>query len=92
MEHTKEPWFVEVVTKPNGDKAIGIYTDEFDVVNVTLRKVIRKIEDAERIVACVNACAGYDNPEMMRLKAEAYDMLTDKMRAHVPFTDGEEVK
>jgi len=32
-------------------------------------------ESFERAMVCVNACAGYDNPEDMRTKAEAYDKL-----------------
>jgi len=64
MKHTEEPWFVEEVTKPNGDVAIGIASEQFDIVCVTLRKVIRKMEDAERIVTCVNACAGIDDENL----------------------------
>ena len=31
--------------------------------------------DFSRIVKCVNACEGFDNPDYMRVKAEAYDRI-----------------
>lgn len=70
--HTPEPWFVEVAAVPAGGKlwgavisrehpagGAGNYPED---MTITWRETVGKA-NAERIVACVNACAGIANPE-----------------------------
>lgn len=51
MKHTKEPWYVVPV-----DDMYEIHSDSADVV-----WSIDSITNAQRIVACVNACTGITN-------------------------------
>jgi hypothetical protein len=65
MKHTPEPWriaphdenFAEIVGSDGSDIVFGLDT------------VYVKIEDATRIVACVNACNGLTNEELETLQA-----------------------
>ena len=63
MKHTPEPWkvaphdedFAEIVGSDGSDIVFGLDT------------VYVKIEDAARIVACVNACKGLTNEELQTI-------------------------
>jgi uncharacterized protein with PhoU and TrkA domain len=74
--HTKEPWRVELVDMENDEK-ICIVSNAFDIVSPHVPKAIRKIEDAERIVQCVNACADMKDPakEIAQLMADRAELL-----------------
>ena len=56
MSHTKEPWRIGL-PPPNGEQTIGDLTGMMVAVTTTGHGVESK-ENARRIVACVNACAG----------------------------------
>jgi plasmid stabilization system protein ParE len=57
MSHTKEPWgYIECGYIYSGDDFVADCRHVFD-----LRK--RAEKDAKRIIACVNAMAGIENPE-----------------------------
>jgi hypothetical protein len=68
MKYTPEPWriaphdenFAEIVGSDGSDIVFGLDT------------VYVKIEDATRIVACVNACNGLTNEELETLPAFKY--------------------
>lgn len=72
MNHTKEPWT---------DYAGGIFivneTGETQII-CTLEGRQNNIENAARIVACINACAGIDNPQEFIQKAK--DRLMEDQR------------
>jgi uncharacterized protein with PhoU and TrkA domain len=90
--HTKEPWRVELVDMENDEK-ICIVSNAFDIVSPHVPKAIRKIEDAERIVQCVNACADMKDPakEIAQLRADRAELLyvlqdvTASLRSKVMF-------
>ncbi len=52
MKHTKEPWNT---WEPLYPRVVISKSEREDIARVTY------IEDAQRIVACVNACAGITN-------------------------------
>ena len=54
MNHTKEPWYVVPV-----DDMYEIHSDSADVV-----WSIDSIANAQRIVACVNACADVEDKKL----------------------------
>jgi hypothetical protein len=57
MKHTKEPW--EAVKMSNGFFGAKGQNNDWFVFENALEK------DAKRIVACVNACAEFDDPEFI---------------------------
>ncbi len=56
MKHTKEPWEIRKMT--NGLFGAKGQNNDWFVFENALEK------DAKRIVACVNACEGIDDPEL----------------------------
>ena len=70
MKHTPEPWELR---KMHGTEMWGAksHISDWFVFEFALEK------DAARIVACVNACAGMDDPaaEIERLRAERGELL-----------------
>jgi hypothetical protein len=63
MEHTKEPW--EVKTVPNTDQTYFIQSKIGTIASVKNGYGWQQVEaNALRIVACVNACAGYTNEDL----------------------------
>jgi hypothetical protein len=64
MSHTKEPWrYIEYCCIYSGDYFVADCRHVFD-----LRK--RAEKDAQRIVACVNACAGIETDRLESGSAE----------------------
>lgn len=86
MNHTKEPWTIsryrgaDVITKHVGsypnDRETTIAETKPDMGNDHIRFV-----NAARIVECVNACAGIENPAAIpELLKAVEDMLACKTR------------
>ena len=77
--HSPEPW---KTCDPDDTDYPGIRSAEAkdDVLDVVFDGVLTE-EDARRIVACVNACKGIDNPAIV---SDAIDFC----RAYVRFLDG----
>ncbi|WP_320152983.1 hypothetical protein [uncultured Tolumonas sp.] len=81
MNHTPEPWMLFEV----GDRfkhQCPASSDRTSILTTAMEDdvyfgAVYNDEDARRIVACVNACAGMENPtdEISRLKAERDDLL-----------------
>lgn len=81
MSHTPEPWILFEV----GDRfkhQCPASSDKTSILTTAMEDdvcfgAVYNDEDAKRIVACVNACAGFENPEdeVSRLKAERNDLL-----------------
>ena len=76
MRHTREPWFIsQVVTKSDGLRMFHLDSETDGPVGYfdTLCSIDEGDElDANRIVACVNACAGLD-PEAIPAMVEALE-------------------
>jgi len=71
MSHSLEPWWIEPLA--NNDRRAEIHSGERTVHEVdgyvtspcvVAYKVLPTTEDAERIAACVNACAGIPTEEL----------------------------
>jgi hypothetical protein len=72
MKHTKEPWKI----RRFGEKII-ISTPTIDKHFMCIGQIhMNRSEDAQRIVDCVNACAGQD----LNVVREAGKMLEELMR------------
>lgn len=73
-EHTPEPW----KTIEWDDGSTGIYTNTDD--RIAEIDYYDNQHDARRIVACVNACAGMDDPdtELSALRAQVEEWETIK--------------
>lgn len=82
MEHTPTPW--RVIIFPDGSDCFvqadrNNPTDPYDIeilgddTNPNFYPISQKMADAERIVACVNACEGIPNDKLPRL----HEMLDD---------------
>lgn len=57
-EHTKEPWkFIDVIG------GCSVYAGRIKVLSYSYSPNAENKANARRIVACVNACAGFANPE-----------------------------
>ena len=75
MKHTKEPWYIGYVHQSNGPAILAKYVTENQTGIQWIGTTIgEKTCDANaaRIVACVNACAGMDDPatEIANLREE----------------------
>lgn len=72
MKHTPEPWYQE---SDGGGSIIAADPQCVEVIGSTDGKKWQ--ENARRIVACVNACAGMADPakEIAKLKAERDELL-----------------
>jgi hypothetical protein len=59
------------------DEKICIVSDAFDIVSPHVPKAIRKMDDARRIVQCVNDCADMKDPakEIAQLRADRAELL-----------------
>ncbi len=97
MKHTPEPW----VLKPNGVINAGEAfqyargSGQCQIVSVTIRQRApddvntsdERDANAARIVACVNACAGMDDPAAeiagMRLDMQAHDRMREKATGYL---------
>ena len=88
MKHTQEPWETSKHGTPDAFPQFGIYSGNRND-HATI-KGDNASADADRIVACVNACAGIEDPaaELARLRrvedaardaAEAMRMSVDQM-------------
>lgn len=73
-EHTKEPWHQGT----DGRQIEGINGNIVCIVSGALLNE-STIEDARRIVACVNACAGMDDPAdaISMLKSQCDELLAE---------------
>lgn len=60
-EHTKEPWRIEPATKKDNWRTVGANNQ---VVSIFCGAM--DMENARRIVACVNACRGLQTVELER--------------------------
>ncbi len=77
-KHTPEPWVT--VTHANGTPTL-IHGQASHIAECwSLDRVHTPTANAARIVACVNACAGMENPaaEIGRLKAQRAELVMDK--------------
>ena len=85
-EHTPEPWSGQRDDNPYYCW-LDIYdSDDNKIISVHLGSGIdshdytkRALANAERIVACVNGCAGIENPEAVGELLEAYGKLHDML-------------
>lgn len=76
MSHTKEPWKIGF-PPPNGEQTIGDLTGMMVAVTTTGHGVESK-ENARRIIACVNACAGIPTEQLESGEARSVrDELAD---------------
>lgn len=66
MKHTPEPWKIQTTD-------FG-YTTIFDDEGLTICSTSTRLPDFERIVECVNAMEGVDDPKDLR---ETYEALND---------------
>jgi hypothetical protein len=73
--HTSEPWHVCINVNDRTTFAIDCSNARSAYIADDLRE-----EDAARIVACVNACVGMEDPaaEIERLKAQQAELVMDK--------------
>jgi hypothetical protein len=73
--HTPEPWHVCINVNDRTTFAIDCSNARSAYIADDLRE-----EDAARIVACVNACVGMEDPaaEIERLKAQRAELVMDK--------------
>lgn len=90
MSHTKEPW-----SKPyyhdsdDGDRGWWIHNgkqggDEYAIA-VTFSLNPNEAADARRIVACVNACAGFDTDDLVSAtndKRHRHEIIRDLVEAN----------
>lgn len=81
MMHTKEPWVVEEIPHNNIVCIVPHEDDDWETRYVTsLYHRATTDEDAQRIVACVNACAGIANPEGIPDVVRALKLVRDGAR------------
>lgn len=81
QSHTQEPWLVGNFSQ---NKPIAIYDENRDVISSLVRdglvlKNEKQLANAKRIVACVNACVGIPNDELIEIAAEG-GMLTPRQQ------------
>lgn len=71
-EHTPEPWYVHAVfvASKRAPKTWRLTRDEFKANPDPIGEV-PNLADAQRAVACVNACAGIDDPADTLAKVRA---------------------
>lgn len=86
-QHSEEPWCILPASGEDGSRGVYIYADGEDVCDLyTERKDEHGIKrglipfphaeaNAKRIVECVNACAGIDNPSAIPLAIAAIQKL-----------------
>jgi len=79
MKHTEEPWeavargsrvTIEAVKKERGMRACG---DTYPRIANMAASCATDDANAMRIVACVNACAGIEDPEKLRGQIDLYE-------------------
>lgn len=79
MKHTKEPWRVTTTTIANGD--LPCIADEHDLLVAEMQDDGHTLDEcesnADRIVDCVNACAGI-NPSAIPDVVAALRLLTEE--------------
>lgn len=91
-KHTKEPW--RISDDPDYPEAV-ILTDETIIADANIfganSSKKKNMANAKRIVECVNACAGIENPLDLRRQRdelrEALETLLNACKA-LPATDG----
>ena len=83
MNHTKEPWDTWENLYP---RVIISTSEREDIARVTY------IEDAQRIVACVNACAGITNEALEAGVVEWGVNMANDITSGDIWKDGEKVK
>ncbi len=83
MKHTPEPWVLFEVGERFKYQCPAAASDNTSILTTTeedgvVWAAVYNDEDARRIVACVNACAGMENPadEIAKLKSERSEMLS----------------
>lgn len=63
MKHTKEPWKHDATLCIPDDGVIQIYTREENIGEISCFEMPKLAkQNADRIVECVNACEGIENP------------------------------
>lgn len=91
-EHTKEPWH----TGKNHNAERFIYGEDGWAIAECVQTKDKMFANASRIVACVNACAGMDDPkieiEKYRLRAENAEYLSGAKYTGIDTVFGMELK
>lgn len=80
MKHSKEPWYT--VQHASGNPTLIHANGKHLAECWSLDKEISSSANAARIVACVNACAGLDNPEQIRSMYEQMKTGLYKLENH----------
>lgn len=74
MSHTKEPWFFSSYLKDSGSWKVysekPVHGSAGAICAIPASKFHDEKENARRIVACVNACAGISTSDLERVKDE----------------------
>jgi hypothetical protein len=88
MKHTKEPWCLRGVNidSDNSDVSVGCCYKTHSVGQTPKSA----LANAKRIIACVNACAGMEEPamEIPALKAELERLRDALSKAHAIIAKG----
>lgn len=78
MKHTKEPW---IATKTNQSAYSLLRAGNSPIEGFSVQL---KTEDAERAVACVNACAGLADPSEIPTLLELLEVVTRRLGEYMP--------
>ena len=78
MTHTPTPWKFRVYTSPWGHRTLNVISEEETVIATVHWQGNDADANAERIVACVNACDGLSN-EVLNSKHKKYDAFFEAM-------------
>ena len=100
MRHTPEPWTTEIFQR-HDENGIGItnstkqvvawlFTASRNAFGNIVRSTMPSEDNATRIVACVNACAGWDKPtaEALELARQTLAYCASAIK-HLQDADGE---
>lgn len=87
LKHTAEPWihlykgYITTAYGPPGEKQPIARTYQPEHLLISEEE---DIANAERIVECINACAGITNPEYFRETIKALELITGTLGYSVP--------
>lgn len=81
QKHTPEPW--RVLLKPNGTYIFGPEPTTQLILSMSMINLPEQsLPDANRIVACVNAMEGIEDPHLLRDHYEMAEVTIDALRSH----------
>lgn len=97
VQHSPEPWTVTSGVNNPGDAWVAVRGHHGEIViydSMNLPELPRAMANIERIVACVNACAGIPTEDLLRctgdnptLKVVGVEHVTLKPVGAVPFPE-----